>query len=120
MDADEVRALALALPQTSEQPHFENASLRVGRSIFATIPPAEDVVRIFLSEEQVREATAQRPDVISELWWGKKLWGVQVRLADAPDDLVAELIDQAWRRKAPRKVVAAYDEPPHSASRRDR
>jgi hypothetical protein len=45
MKVDQVRRIALALHLASEQPHFHYASFRVGRKIFATLPPEVEHLR---------------------------------------------------------------------------
>jgi predicted DNA-binding protein (MmcQ/YjbR family) len=44
------RDLALSLPDTVEQPHFEKTSFRVSKRIFATLSEAKNLVVIKLSE----------------------------------------------------------------------
>jgi|tagenome__1003787_1003787.scaffolds.fasta_scaffold19747607_1 hypothetical protein len=109
MDAEEVRSVALSLPETLEQPHFDSASFRVRGHIFATLPADGERAHIFVGEEEVHAAVAERPESCEELWWGKRLSGVRVRLPDADPVLVAELIIEAWRRKAPKRLVATLD-----------
>jgi hypothetical protein len=95
MTPDDVRALALALPGAVELPHHERTSFRVHGRIFATM---DDLgVNVMLDEEPAREA-ATDPGV-EPLWWGRKLSGVRVPLADADRSVVAELLDEAWRRR---------------------
>ena len=106
---DDVRTLALALPSTHEAPHFDLTSFRVGTKIFATAPPDGDHVRIFVDESEVRACVAEAPDRYEELWWGKKLSGLKVLLAAAEPERVAELLEESWRVRAPKRVVAAYD-----------
>ena len=54
-------------------------------------------VNVLLDEEPAREAVTD-PGV-ELLWWGRKLSGVQVALADADRAVVEELLDEAWRRR---------------------
>ena len=98
MTEDDVRRLALALAGTSEAPHHERTSFRVGGKIFATMPPDGASVNVLLGEEDAR-AAASDPGV-ELLWWGKKLSGVRVDLAAADADTLAELLEEAWRRRA--------------------
>jgi len=109
MRVDDVRALALGLPGTSEQPHFDLTSFRVGTKIFATVPPSQDVVRVFVGDELAEAVVQEHGESVELLWWGKKLSGVQVRLAAADPALVHELITEAWLRKAPRTLVAEHE-----------
>ena len=98
MTEDDVRQLALALAGTSEAPHHERTSFRVGGKIFATMPPDGASVNVLLGEEDAR-AAASDPGV-ELLWWGKKLSGVRVDLAAADADTLAELLEEAWRQRA--------------------
>ena len=95
---DDVRRLALALEGTSEAPHHERTSFRVGGKIFATMPPDGGSVNVLLGEEDAR-AAASDPGV-ELLWWGKRVSGVRVDLAVADADTLAELLEEAWRQRA--------------------
>ena len=48
----EVRRLALPLPEVSEEPHFDYASFRVKRKIFATVPPGGRYLHVFVDEPE--------------------------------------------------------------------
>lgn len=104
MNLEEVRRFALSLPEVTEQPHFEFTSFRVGR-IFATGPPDEEHLHIFLDPDESRALAGQDPEVFSELWWGRQLLGVRVRLAPADPTLICEVLEEAWRRKAPKRLL---------------
>ena len=41
MKMSQLRTFALALPETTEEPHFNYSSFRVRGKIFATVPPDE-------------------------------------------------------------------------------
>jgi len=105
MDLDDVRRFALSLPGTSERPHHDLTSFRVGTAIFATVPRQAEQLHVFVAEEDVHAAVAEYPEAFAELWWGKRLSGVRVTLASAPADLVRELLEDAWRRKAPKRLL---------------
>ena len=104
-----VRRLALALPETAEAPHFDMTAFRVAGKIFATIPPEGGRVHIFVSDEEVDAYCAEYPGVVEELWWGTKRRGCRVLLRGASAPLLRELLVEAWRRRAPKKVLAAFD-----------
>jgi hypothetical protein len=101
----DVREIALALPGTSEEPHFEKTSFRVGKKIFATVPSGEEVLHVFVDAEESRACVAQDPETFEELWWGKKLMGLRVVLEGVNAEHVRELLDEAWRRKAPKRLI---------------
>jgi hypothetical protein len=106
MTPDDVRALALALPETTEQPHFERTAFRVSGKIFATMPPDGESANVLLGEEDARAAAATW-DGVELLWWGRRLSGVRVVLGTVDPAVVAELLEDAWYRRAPRRIAAA-------------
>jgi hypothetical protein len=105
VNVDEVRVLALGLPEATEEPHFDMTSFRVRGKIFATLPPDEQHLHVFVGEDETRACVAEAPSTFEELWWGKRLSGVRVRLAIAEATRVAELLADAWRRKAPKRLA---------------
>jgi hypothetical protein len=100
-----LRELALALPEATEEPHFDLSSFRVRGKIFATVPPDTSTVRIFVDEHTTHAMVATDPDTYAELWWGKKLSGLAVTLRRAKVGDVRELLEEAWRRKAPNALL---------------
>lgn len=101
--------MALGLPEAEEQDHHGIPSYRVRRKIFATVPDREHL-RIMVDEPDIRAAVYEDPDACREFWWGSKLACVVVELSRVDRVLFTELIVDAWRRKAPKKLVRAYDE----------
>lgn len=114
MKLDQVRRLALALPETLEQPHFESTSFRVHGKIFATAPPDGTRLHVFVDEETRETALALEPDFLEKLFWGKRVCGLRVLLENAKPRVVASLLTQAWRAKAPRRLLSASDAVPAS------
>jgi hypothetical protein len=100
-----VRRLALALPEVTEAPHFDMAGFRVNGKLFATVPPDNDRVHVFLDADEVAAYCAEYPEAVAELWWGRKLSGCRVHLAAADAALMHELLVMAWRRRAPRRLL---------------
>ena len=96
MTPEQVRAVALALPGATERDHHGFPSFRTTRRIFATMPDDEQL-RVMLDEEDIRAAVAEWPDWCEELWWGKKLSAVRIRLPECDADVVAELLEDAFR-----------------------
>jgi hypothetical protein len=104
-----VRRLALSLPDAVEAPHHDMTSFRVTGKIFATMPPDERRVHVFVDEADVHAYCAEFPDAVEELWWGKRLSGCRVELSGATTPLLRELLTEAWRRRAPKKLLAEFD-----------
>jgi hypothetical protein len=109
VDLVAARAIALDLPGAHEEPHFDLTSFRVGTKIFATAPPDGDELRVFVDEGEARACAEEDPSTFAVLMWGKKVSGVSVHLAVAPPDRVAELLEESWRRRAPKKLIAELD-----------
>ncbi|HEY1443971.1 MAG TPA: MmcQ/YjbR family DNA-binding protein [Acidimicrobiales bacterium] len=105
VSANAVRKLALALPEATEQPHHDLTSFRVLGKIFATMPPEGGRLHVFLPESEVASYCAEFPSAVEELWWGKKLSGCRVILRNADRTLVREMLDESWRRKAPKSLL---------------
>jgi hypothetical protein len=102
-------AFALSLPEAAEQDHHGIASFRVRGRIFATVPD-DDHLRIMVDEGEIRAAVADDPEAFAEFWWGSRLSCVVVDLRRAPPDHVRELVTEAWRRRAPKRLVRAFEE----------
>jgi hypothetical protein len=108
-DLESARSFALSLPATTEEPHFDMASFRVRGKIFATVPPDDEHLHVFLDEAEVRAAVAEDPAAFEPLLWGQRLRGLRVRIAAAPAARIAELLEESWRRKAPARLAAEWD-----------
>ena len=104
MRIDRVRRFALSLPEAVEAPHFDHASFRVGGKIFATVPPDQRHLHVFVGEEQREPALALHPGFIEKLPWGGKIVGLRITLAQAEPAVVETLLRQAWATKAPKRL----------------
>jgi hypothetical protein len=108
-DLDSARAFALSLPGSTEEPHFDMSSFRVRGRIFATVPPDDEHLHVFVAEGEVHAAVAEDPAAFEPLLWGQRLRGLRIRIAAAPDHRVAELLEESWRRRAPARLAAEWD-----------
>jgi hypothetical protein len=108
-DLAAARRFALSLPEATEEPHFEMSSFRVRGKIFATVPPDGAHLHVFVDELEASASAAENPDAFEPLRRGQRVRGLRVRLGPAPDARVRELLEESWRRKAPKRLVAAYD-----------
>ena len=108
-DLETARRFALALPEATEEPHFEMSSFRVRGKIFATVPPDGEYLHVFVDEQEAAAAVAENPAAFEQLRWGQRLRGLRIRLAASPAGQLQELIEESWRRKAPRRLVASFE-----------
>ena len=114
---DAVRAVALALPEVTEEPHHHFGSFRVRGRIFATIPPGGELLHIFVSEQDREHALAMDPGFLEPLLWGGKVVGLRAKLPMALEVTVLELVRRAHahrsaaRLRRPRPVRAPHRRP---------
>jgi hypothetical protein len=99
VDLGRAVAAALALPGVTEADHHGRRSFRVGTGKVLATVPADGVLNVMVGEDLAHAASAQ-PGV-ELLWWGQKLSGVRVELADVEPALLEELLHDAWGRRAP-------------------
>jgi hypothetical protein len=104
MTIDQVRKLALAFPEVTEQDHWGNPSFRIRGRIFATVPD-EAHVNVMIDPFDVDAVVREDPETCEELRWGKQVSGVRVALDTASSIMVETLLETAWRRKAPKRLL---------------
>lgn len=107
-DVDDLRRMALALPETTEGTHFHLASFQVRGRNFGVI---EKDGHLLLSVEptQVPALIAEDPDAFGEVRRFDRLIGLRADPAKLPEQRLAQVVELAWRHKAPKKLVAAKD-----------
>jgi hypothetical protein len=101
---DQARRIALALPEAVELDHHGRPSFRVDGRIFATLWD-EHHMNVMLDEDGIRTAVQAAPEICEEVWWGKRLAAVRVDLRWAPEELLADLLGDAWEGKAPARLL---------------
>jgi hypothetical protein len=98
LSPDDARRLALALPGTIEQDHYGRPSFRVSGRIFANLWDQHHV-NVMLDEPGILTAVQAHPTICQEVWWGKRLAAVRTDLRRADEELLTELLTDAWERK---------------------
>ena len=111
MKIPQVRQYALALPEATEEPHFDYSSFRVRGKIFITVSPDEKHIHVFVGESDREMALALHPAFLEKLVWGGKVRGLRVLLSKASPAVVNRLVREAWAHKAPKRLVAVLKEP---------
>jgi len=112
MKMAEARSAALALPESVELPHHASTSFRVRGKIYATAPPGDEYLHLFVGENLRELAIAMHPGWAAPLYWGGRVRGLKVTLAGADRRKVGELLWEAWRDKAPATLAATLPAPP--------
>lgn len=119
MKLEAVRTTALALPETTEEPHHDFGAFRVRGRIFVTIPPGNEHIHVFVSEQDRELALAAYPEFTEKLLWGGKVVGVRVALPKAKTAVVQALVRQAHKYKSAKPPARAATKTAASKPRRD-
>jgi hypothetical protein len=109
-DLESALRFALSLPGAGEEPHFDMLSFRVRGKIFVTVPPDGGHLHVFLDEAEVQACVAESPAAFEPLRWGQRIRGLRINLAATSAERVEELIEESWRLKAPRRLVAEFEQ----------
>jgi hypothetical protein len=110
-----IREYAMALPEVEESPHFGRPGFRVRDQLFTSVHLEGDNPFAIMNVGQTDAAAAvsDDPDLLKEVWrkHGQRriFVGVKVDLGEVSRERCRELIENAWRSKAPKRLVAAYD-----------
>jgi hypothetical protein len=107
--AKTVRALALALPETSEKPCYGTPGFYVKKKLFARLLPDPTVlaVRVDPSEREALLEVAPAVFFVTPHYEGWPM--VLVRLPRIERADLEERLVEAWRFMAPAKLLAAFD-----------
>jgi hypothetical protein len=115
MRAATVRTFALSLPEAAEQETWGTATFRVRNKIFVMFDEKERHLWVKSTHDEQQALIAMDPDAFFfPSYVGSKGW-VGVVVAKAERGEVQELITEAWRMTAPKRLVAAFDHERESA-----
>src|SRR5688500_12368164 len=101
--ADEIREIALALPETSEQMTWGHPTFRVGKKMCAGMAIDGTNARFKSSKAEQAALVANDPDTFSVAAYGGRYGWVEVQTASADPRQVRELIVESWRLTAPKR-----------------
>jgi hypothetical protein len=108
--AEHLRKVALGLPESTEQLTWEvHPTFRVRSKIFAILGEDGATATVKASKDEQAALIAQSPEAYRiAAHVGRHGW-VEVALARADADQVEELLADAWRSIAPKRLVAEFD-----------
>lgn len=107
---DEVRQMALALPGVEEHLVFGGPTFRIGKRFLASIAKIDpDTLVVKVPDRMEREfLLSTKPDIYYMADHYANFECLLVRLTNADPDELRDLLEQAWRAYAPKKLVAAH------------
>jgi hypothetical protein len=111
VDADEILDFAASLPETGERDYLQDSTIFTFRRSGIGLVSGDGqflFVKSLLSEREVM--IASDPDIYSPWWAAGRFGWVRVRLDRIDLDEARELVLEAWRLTAPKKLVRQYDE----------
>ena len=105
----QVQSLALAFAESSESPHFEKTSFRVGKKIFATMNSTQKEVVVKLTDADQDIFCSANGGAIQpvEGAWGKKGWTL-VKLDLVELELFKSVLTSSYVTVAPKKLAKLY------------
>lgn len=106
---EDVRALALMLPEAIEGAHQGHPDFRISGRIFATLWTDEDRVVVKLTPELQAEMVEAWPDGFEPVpgAWGTRGW-TSVDLFAVEEEVLRSALLAAWKTAAPPGLVARF------------
>lgn len=108
LEPDQLRAIALSLPEAEERATWGEATFRVHHKIFVILAEGDRRASIKASPAEQEALVRTDPDTFAVAPYTGRYGWVAVRLDSADPGQVRELLIDAWRRTAPKRLVAAY------------
>ena len=106
----DIRSYATALPDVVEKPHFRLPGFRVADKLLAHLEKGDTHAIVCVGQKEAETAAANEPEIYEEVWRSGRIYvGLRVDLAKVTKQRMRELIEHAWRNRAPKRLVAEYD-----------
>ena len=105
MTFNQVRRLCLALPEVQEIETWGDATFRVRNKIFLIGSQEGEAVSIKASLDDQSGLIEMDPETFSVAAYTGRFGWVRVQLAALSPQLAKRLIENAWRRTAPKRVL---------------
>ena len=109
MTANELRALALRMPGAEERETWGHPTFRIRDKIFAGLAEDGATATVKASKEEQAALLGSDPETFAQApYVGQHGW-VTIQLARADRVEIEELVIEAWRATAPKRLVAEFD-----------
>jgi hypothetical protein len=108
-DADDLRRIALSLPEAEERETWGEATFRVRSRIFAMMSAHGQGATIKASPPEQALLLASDPETFAYAAYVGRFGWVRVNLPTIDEALLRALLTDAWRSVAPKRTVARFD-----------
>jgi hypothetical protein len=110
MTGDDLRRIAMGLPEVEEKVTWEvDITFRVRDKIFVVMGQDGATASVKATLEVQQALVTSEPETFSVSHYTGRFGWTTVRLAGIEADELRDLVEDAWRRTAPKRMVAAYD-----------
>src|SRR5918998_4843335 len=109
MEGEAARGLALSFPEAEEKETWGHPTFRVRDRMFMAMASDGRTVTVKATRDAQAALVGSEPETFSvPAYVGQHGWiGIRLERVDAEE--AGELLDEAWRATAPKRVVRAYD-----------
>ena len=107
--SEEVRGFALSLPEAAELETWGHPTFRVRNKMFMGMGNKGLGASVKASLDEQDALIQSHPETFAVPQYVGRFGWVSVQLSSVDPTLMRELIIEAWRRTAPKRLVAAYD-----------
>ena len=107
--ADELRQVVRSLPEAEERETWGHPTFRVRDRMFAAMSDDGQEASVKATRQEQAALVSAAPETFGiPAYVGRHGW-VSIQLATVDPAEVRELIVEAWRQTAPKRLVTAYD-----------
>ena len=107
--ADELRQLVRSLPEAEERETWGHPTFRVHDKMFAAMSDDGQQASVKATKEEQTALISAAPETFGiPAYVGRHGW-VSIQLATVDPVELRELLVEAWRQTAPKRLVTAYD-----------
>ena len=113
MTTDQIRTLAMGLPEVTEKQHFrfKVPIWQVRGKTFLGMGRDETTAVFCITEQSADDAAAAAPEqavAVRRMDARRSFLGLEVESAGLPADRIEGLVTEAWANKAPKRLVTEH------------
>lgn len=111
IELEDIRRAATALPGVEEDTHFNLPAFKVNGKVFVVLQEGRHHAILHVDERTAEATVAESPAACEAVSrnGGRIFVGLRVDLEGMGPGAFDELVERAWRHRAPKRMVAAHD-----------